>query len=130
MSLDALALQIATATAVQLQSDLSSGKLTSVQLVLACLSNIEKYDRYLHAVICSAPHERVVRAAAMLDDERAAGKVRGPLHGIPVLVKVTLSHFQTCKPDMRKLMVDVGSRTTSPHIQISGWIPRQAALHS
>jgi len=92
MPFDALTLQ--TATAVQLQSDLSSGRITSVQLVSACLSNIEKYDGYLHAVICSAPHERVIRAAALLDDERAAGKVRGPLHGIPVLVKVTLSHFQ------------------------------------
>jgi amidase len=80
-----------TATAAQLQSDLSSGKITSVQLVSACLSNIEKYDGYLHAVICSPPHERVVRTAAMLDDERAAGKVRGLLHGIPVLVKVALS---------------------------------------
>ena len=105
------ALTLQTATAVQLQSDLSSGKITSVELVSTCLSNIEKHDGYLHAVICTAPYERVVRAAAMLDDERAAGKVRGLLHGIPVLVKVTLS-LSAPASRMRELIIDVWSRTT------------------
>ncbi|KAJ9165614.1 Amidase family protein [Coniochaeta hoffmannii] len=114
MPFDALTLQ--TATAVQLQSDLSSGRITSVQLVSACLSNIEKYDGYLHAVICSAPHERVIRAAALLDDERAAGKVRGPLHGIPVLVKDNIA----TQPDL-------GMETTAGSVALVGSRPRRNA---
>ena len=35
----------------------------------------------------SPPEDLLTRAAEKLDDERARGSVRGPLHGIPILVK-------------------------------------------
>ena len=51
--------------------------------VIACLPN--QIDPYLEAVIEVNPDAQDI--AAQLDDERAEGQVRGPLHGIPVMVK-------------------------------------------
>ena len=67
---------------------LDDGSVTSVDLVDFHLARIDAYDARgpaLNAVITVNPNARA-RAAA-LDAERAAGTVRGPLHGIPVVVK-------------------------------------------
>ena len=75
-----------------LQARLSTGRLTSRALVLAYLSRIETHDRHgpkLNAVIETNPD--AVSIAAELDRERRLGKPRGPLHGIPVLVKDNLA---------------------------------------
>lgn len=80
-----------TSSAAELQALLRSGDLTSVQLVKACLNQISKYDRSgptLRAIISTPPAENILSIAESLDKERAAGKVRGPLHGIPIIVKV------------------------------------------
>ena len=74
------------ATAAQLQNLLSSGKLTSVELCQVYLDQIHKHDHYLKAVLAIA--STALSQAAMLDKERLQGRVRGPLHGIPVLIKV------------------------------------------
>jgi len=76
-----------TATADDLQRLLSSNALTSRQLVLSYLAQIRRHDDYLKAVINTAPQDLLLRRADLLDDERKAGKVRSPLHGIPVLLK-------------------------------------------
>jgi amidase len=71
-----------------LQARMKAGKLSSVKLVKACLDRIGAVDRggpKLNAVIELNPD--AVDIAAALDAERKAGRVRGPLHGIPVLVK-------------------------------------------
>lgn len=83
-------LDLLTATAGDLQKKLCSGDLTSVQLVNACLDQIEKHDGYLHGVIAKAPRASITQQAQKLDDERAAGKLRGKLHGVPILLKVCL----------------------------------------
>ena len=64
---------------------MASGATTSAQLVEAYLDRIATLNPLVNAVRCLAPdaHER----AAALDAERAEGRVRGPLHGVPVLVK-------------------------------------------
>src|SRR6185437_15276490 len=52
------------------------------------LRRIERYDRHgpkLGAVLAVNP--QALAAARALDAERRAGKVRGPLHGIPLLLK-------------------------------------------
>jgi amidase len=75
-----------------LQARLATGRLTSRTLVLAYLSRIEANDRHgpkLHSVIETNPD--AVSIAAELDRERRLGKLRGPLHGIPVLVKDNLA---------------------------------------
>lgn len=76
-----------TATADDFQRLLSSNALTSRQLVLSYLAQIRRHDDYLKAVINTAPQDLLLRRADLLDDERKAGKVRSPLHGIPVLLK-------------------------------------------
>jgi amidase len=77
-----------TATIAQLQQALAAKKVTSQQLV-------DAYDERIKAVNSSGPGLNAVRVlnpraedeARQADAERKKGKVRGPLHGIPVLVK-------------------------------------------
>lgn len=78
---------ILTATADDLQRELSSGGINSKQLVKIYLSQIERHNDYLKAVISTAPEALLLERAAILDDERQRGKLRSPLHGIPILVK-------------------------------------------
>jgi amidase len=76
------------ASITELQSAMSAGRLRSVDLVDAYIARINAYDHAgpaLNAIIRLNPHARA--DAAVLDAERKAGKVRGPLHGIPVIVK-------------------------------------------
>ncbi|KAI0109049.1 amidase signature domain-containing protein [Nemania sp. FL0031] len=82
------------ASAAELQALLHSGDLTSVQLVKACLNQIAKYDRSgptLRAIISTAPEPYILSVAESLDKERAARGVRGPLHGIPIIVKDSIN---------------------------------------
>jgi amidase len=69
----------------QLQSLMDKGKLTSRDLTYGYLQRIKELNPLLHAVIETNP--RAVSIATQLDQERRRGHVRGPLHGIPVLVK-------------------------------------------
>lgn len=67
---------------------MADGRTSSVGLVHGYLERIEAYDRRgpaIHAIRMVAPDAE--EQAAALDRERAAGNVRGPLHGVPVLVK-------------------------------------------
>ncbi len=76
------------ASITDLQRAMTDGKTTSVELVDAYIARIAAYDHQgpaLNAVIRLNPSAR--REAAALDSERKAGHVRGPLHGIPVIVK-------------------------------------------
>jgi aspartyl-tRNA(Asn)/glutamyl-tRNA(Gln) amidotransferase subunit A len=61
-------------------------ELTSVELTRACLERIEDYDGQVNAFI-TVTAERALEQAAAADRERAAGRSRGPLHGIPFAVK-------------------------------------------
>jgi amidase len=72
----------------ELQRALASGALTSRALVQQCLDRIASMDERgptLRAVIETNPDALAIADA--LDAERKGGRVRGPLHGIPVLVK-------------------------------------------
>ncbi|MDQ0172908.1 amidase family protein [Paenibacillus tundrae] len=76
------------ATIMDLQTAMTQGKLTSKELVQQYLDRIEKYDDQgvsLKAVLTINPD--ALQIAEQLDEERAAQGARGPLHGIPVLVK-------------------------------------------
>jgi amidase len=73
------------ATIPQLQAAMTNGQLTSRDLVLGYLNRIQSLNPMLHAVIETNPN--AVAIATSLDNERRAGHVRGPLHGIPLLVK-------------------------------------------
>lgn len=76
------------ATVADLQAQMASGKTTSAALTTGYLQRIAAIDRagpQLNAVIELNPDALAI--AQQLDAERQAGKVRGPLHGIPVLLK-------------------------------------------
>lgn len=71
-----------------LQAAMAAGRLNAVDLVHAYLSRIAAYDAHgpqLNAVLALNPHAG--DEARALDAERRAGRVRGPLHGIPILFK-------------------------------------------
>ena len=71
-----------------LQSDLVSGRTTSEALVTAYLERIARIDHAgptLRSVLRTNPD--ALAQARALDAERAGGRIRGPLHGIPILVK-------------------------------------------
>jgi amidase len=69
----------------ELQAAMASGELTSRELVRGYLERIETFNGLLHSVIETNPD--AVSIAERLDRERQRGHLRGPLHGIPVLVK-------------------------------------------
>ena len=79
------------ATVADLQSQMESGERSATQIVSLYLERIERLNHrgpQLNAVIATNPE--AVEIADRLDRERAEGRVRGPLHGIPVLVKDNL----------------------------------------
>ena len=73
------------ATIPQLQAAMASGALTSADLTSGYINRIQSLNPTLHAVIEVNPN--AVAIATALDNERRNGHVRGPLHGIPILVK-------------------------------------------
>src|SRR4051812_11596124 len=76
---------VVEASITDMQRALASGRVTSVDLVREYLTRIGTYEPVLHAVLAVNPN--ALREAERLDRERAAGHVRGPLHGIPVALK-------------------------------------------
>jgi amidase len=75
-------------TICELQSMMTAGELTARQFVELCLERIDAIDRNgpkLNSVIETNPD--ALNIASSLDDERRHGKTRGPLHGIPILIK-------------------------------------------
>src|SRR5215831_6804096 len=84
------------ASIMQLQAAMVAGQLSAKDLVQGYLNRMQQLNPMLHAVIETNPN--AVAIASGLDNERKAGQVRGPLHGIPLLVKDnigTLDNMQT-----------------------------------
>ncbi len=75
------------ASITELQEELTKGNVTSVDLVQMYLDRIEAYDKSLDLNSIISINENALETAKALDEERAAGKVRGVLHGIPIIVK-------------------------------------------
>jgi amidase len=69
----------------ELRTAMEQGRTTSRQIVSEYLLRIARYDRRLGATL--AVNARALDEADVLDRERAAGRVRGPLHGIPIALK-------------------------------------------
>ena len=73
-------------TIPELQALMGSGALTSRELTHGYLQRIAQFNPLLRAVIETNPNAEAI--AAQLDNERRQGRgLRGPLHGIPILVK-------------------------------------------
>jgi amidase len=76
---------VVEATIPEMRTALEHGRVTSRALVTQYLIRIALYEDKLHAVITVNPD--ALREAETLDRERAAHRLRGPLHGIPIALK-------------------------------------------
>ncbi|MBW6522043.1 amidase [Sphingomonas sp. RHCKR47] len=80
----------------QVQAAMTAGRATSVDLTRAYLARIAAMDRKgptLRSIIALNPD--ALAQAKVMDAERRAGRVRGPLHGVPVLIK---DNIETADP--------------------------------
>jgi amidase len=100
----------------ELQGKMHSGELTSRQIVEMYLGRIEEIDKNgpaLNSVIELNPDALAIADA--MDQERRSGNVRGPMHGIPVLIKDNIDTHD-------RMMTTAGS------LALSGSIPKQDAF--
>ena len=97
-------------TIAELQEKMASGVLTAVaiaQLYLQRIAAIDKSGPKINAVIELNPD--ALSIAAALDAERKAGKLRGPMHGIPVLIKDNIDTAD-------KMQTTAGSLALAGHV--------------
>ncbi len=76
---------VVEATIPEMQAAMESGRVTARQLVEAHLIRIARFEDKINAVI--TVNAGALAEADRLDRERAEGRVRGPLHGIPIALK-------------------------------------------
>lgn len=76
---------VVEATIPDMQKAMQDGRITSRQLVEQYLQRIALYNDKINALITVNPH--ALEDADRLDQERRSGKLRGPLHGIPIALK-------------------------------------------
>ncbi len=106
--------EVTEASVAQLQEWMASGRTTSVEITAAYLARIQAYDKAgprLNAMIRLNPN--ALAEAEALDRERALKGPRGPLHGIPVILKDNY--------DLK------GMPTTAGTIGLAGLMPRDDA---
>ncbi|MBV8491769.1 MAG: amidase, partial [Candidatus Eremiobacteraeota bacterium] len=81
---------IAFADATTLGRGIAKGTYSSLELTNLYLARLEKYGNVYGAVV-TVMHERARKEAKAADKELAAGRPRGPLHGVPYGVKDLLA---------------------------------------
>ena len=96
----------------QLQDAMARKEIASAELVQFYLDRIAKYDRQVNAVLWVNP--RALDDARALDVERMRGRTRGPLHGIPILLK---DNFET-----------KDAPTTGGCLALQGLVPKDDAF--
>jgi Asp-tRNA(Asn)/Glu-tRNA(Gln) amidotransferase A subunit family amidase len=69
-----------------LAAGMAAGRYASAEVVQVCLDRIGDVDPQVQAFV-AVLGDRVREAAAQRDAERRVGRVRGPLHGVPVAIK-------------------------------------------
>src|SRR5882757_184847 len=87
-------LDLETASIADLQTAFANGSLSSEQVVRDYLARIDAYDKKgptINTVITA--NAKALDEAKARDAERKAGKLRGPLHGIPIVLKDNYDTF-------------------------------------
>lgn len=79
------AFRLIEATVPDMTAAMAAGRVTSREIVRAYLVRLGMYEDLLHAAITVNP--QALELATERDRERAAGRVRGPLHGVPIALK-------------------------------------------
>jgi Amidase len=133
-----LPFDVLVTNAWELQAYLSGGRLTSVDLIHAYTAQVAKYDGQLRAIISKCPDNILLEHAKRLDDERATGKIRGPLHGIPILIKASAQDSSEvskrrmlkadCHQDNINTHPDLKMGTTCGSLALVGSRPRKHAI--
>jgi len=85
---EALGLGLTELTVQDIQAAYAGGEFTAVELTRAFLARIDQYESHYNALISMNPD--ALATAAALDEEYAARGPRGPLHGVPVVIKDNL----------------------------------------
>lgn len=109
--------QLHDLTIAQANQLLNKGQLTSVELVEYYLSRIQKYDQ-AGPQINSVPqfNKDALAIAKKLDEERRQGKIRGPLHGIPVVLKDNIDTADTMPNTAGSIALKDNFPTQDAHI--------------
>ena len=77
---------LAALTLADASARIRAGTVTSTELVNACLARIDIYNPKVNAFI-TVTRDAALAQAKILDAEQRAGRLRGPLHGIPIALK-------------------------------------------
>ena len=83
---DSTAADLTALSMTEAAEKVRSGAVTATQLTEACLARVAIYDPKLDAFITVAKEKALARAR-QLDAEQQAGKLQGPLHGVPIAIK-------------------------------------------
>ncbi|KAI0806447.1 amidase signature domain-containing protein [Xylaria sp. FL0064] len=100
-------------TTADLRRMLESQQITSVQIVEQYLEQIDRYEPVLNALASIAPRDSLRRISKSLDDERRGGRVRSPLHGIPIVLK---EYAGMKTEEMMPGWSAYGGQTISPYV--------------
>jgi len=77
---------LAALTLEEASARIKAGKVSATELVQACLARIDTYNPKINAFI-TVTRDAALAQAKTLDAEQRAGRLRGPLHGIPIALK-------------------------------------------
>jgi len=101
----------------QLQRAMNDGTLSAVELTKAYIARINEIDKsgpFLNAVIELNPD--AITIAKVLDGERKSGKIRGPLHGIPVLLKDNIDTADRMQTTAGALAMEGNNASRDAHL--------------
>lgn len=86
------AFEVPTANVAQLQHMLKTGTVSSEDIVTKYLDQIDTRNvegMKLRALISVAPRDEMLQQARTVDAERKSHGSRGPIHGIPIIIKAS-----------------------------------------
>jgi aspartyl-tRNA(Asn)/glutamyl-tRNA(Gln) amidotransferase subunit A len=104
--------ELAFAPATELAARIAARDLSPTELVRLYLSRIDAHDGKLRGFL-TVCRERALARAAEAEAEARAGRLRGPLHGVPI--------------GLKDLFATAGVRTTAGSKILGDWIPERDA---
>lgn len=113
---------LADLTMTEAAKKVRDGEISSVDLTRACLDRIDAHADRLRAFI-SVEREASLEAARQADSERASGRLRGPLHGVPLAHKdmyYRKGHVSTCGSKIQRNYTPDMTSTVLARLEAAG----------